>query len=85
MTKERKNYQLCLNLFIKEKLKITCQEHIDDVKSYVSRLLGKRLKKIMNNTKSRYRTKLKERGEPKKTKTNREKRSKLKPNLAFPQ
>lgn len=72
MTKERKNYQLCLNLFIKEKLKITCQEHIDDVKSHVSHLLTKRLKKIMNNTKSRYRSRLKERGEPKKTKTSAE-------------
>jgi len=67
MNKKRQNFQMCLNTFLKDNLKITCQEHKDLVRSLIGDWFHERQKKIFNNTTSRFRNRLTTRGEPNKS------------------
>ena len=56
---------MILNDFLKSKLKITCPQHMDLVRPFISGVLDARMKKMLANTKSRYRSRLTTRGEQK--------------------
>lgn len=67
MNRKRQNFHMCLMQFLNDKLKITCQKHIDLVKPVISEWFLERLRKIFNNMKSRFRNRLTTRGEPNKS------------------